>query len=134
MNNYSAVLVIDESQHESTLVASVIALHAATVEVRAVPNIGAALRYLDDLGAAALAPCLVILGRQALHEAEKLVASMRGDQRLPLVVIGLAADLGSAVKECALAAGVRAIHDRPAGWADYRDTVKAILQDWLVRV
>jgi hypothetical protein len=43
--------VIDDSQHESALVASGIALHAPTVEVRAVPDVGAALRYLEDIGA-----------------------------------------------------------------------------------
>jgi len=131
MNSRSSVLVIDDSQHESTLVASVIALHAPTLEVKAVPNVRAALRHLEDIGASAPAPRLVILGRQALHEVEKFVAALRGDQRREVVVIGLAADLGSAVKERALAAGVRAIHDRPLGWAEYRDAVKAILQEWV---
>lgn len=131
MNSRSSVLVIDDSQHEATLVASVIALHAPTLEVRAVPNIRAALNHLEDIGAAAIAPRLVILGRQALHEAEKLVPALRGDQRPHCVIVGLAPDLSSAVKQRALAAGVRSIHHRPFGWTEYRDVVAGILRDWL---
>jgi hypothetical protein len=124
MNN-STVLVIDESQHESTLAASVIALRHPGLEVRAVQNVAAALRYLQD----AAAPGLVILGRKALDEADKLLTGLRGREEVSIV--GLAPALNAGARQRALAAGVCAVYDRPPGWAEYRDVVTAMLEDWL---
>jgi CheY-like chemotaxis protein len=122
MNNRASVLVIDENQHESTLAASAIALRHPGIQVKAVQSVGAALRYLRD----AAAPRLVILGRKALDEAATLLNAV------PAVpIVGLAAELHAAARERAIAAGVQAIYERPAGWPEYRDVVTGILKDWL---
>jgi DNA-binding NtrC family response regulator len=122
MSNHSTVLVIDESQHEATLAASAIALRHPGLEVKAVQNIGAALRYLQD----AAAPRLVILGRKALDEAATLVNAIHA-----VPIVGLAGELSVATRQRAMAAGVQAIYQRPAGWTEYRDVVTGILKDWL---
>jgi DNA-binding response OmpR family regulator len=122
MINHSTVLVIDENQHEATLAASAIALRHPGLEVKAVQNIAAALRYLQD----AAAPRLVILGRKALDEAATLVNAIHA-----VPIVGLAAELSVAARRRAMAAGVQAIYQRPVGWAEYRDVVIGILKDWL---
>jgi DNA-binding response OmpR family regulator len=122
MGNHSTILVIDESQHESTLAASAIALRHPGLEVKAMPNVAAALRYLQD-GAP---PRLVILGCKALDEAAMLVSAIHA-----VPIVGLAAELSAATRQRAMAAGVQAIYQRPAGWAEYRDVVTGILKDWL---
>ena len=120
-----AVLVIDD-EHEATLISSAIALHAPQLRVRAVSGWRAGLAYVGDNKGSRM---LVILGEAAVREASQAMPLLNGSLK-GLTVVGLAAGVGAAAKEHALAAGVRAVHERPASWAAYAQTVRDILESW----
>lgn len=123
MTRETAVLVIDDP-HEAALVASAIALHMPRLQVRTVPDWGAAHAHLADTRVSLR---LVIAGARAIGTA---------DHALPLAdrainVVGLAPDIPAALRARAVAAGIRAIYDRPTNWEKYAETVRIILRDWL---
>jgi hypothetical protein len=124
-----AVLVVDESLDESTLITSAIALLQPLLEVRTVASAAAALDYLHDAGAKRR---LVILGAKALAEVRDVMSRING-KRAYLSVVGFAADIGREARQRALEAGVHAVYDRPLGWNDYRDAVTSMLAEWLGR-
>jgi len=121
----NAVLVIDD-EHEATLISSAIALHAPRLRVRAVSGWRAALAYVTDNKGSRM---LVILGERAVREASQAMALLNGSLK-GLTVVGLAAGVASGAKQDALAAGVRAVHERPATWAAYAQAVRDILESW----
>ena len=123
MTRESAVLVIDD-EHEAALVASAIALHMPRLQVRTVPDWRAAHACLAD---ERLSLRLIIAGARAIATA--------GDA-LPLPdrainVVGLAPEIPAALRARAVAAGIRAVYDRPTNWEKYAETVRIILRDWL---
>jgi len=118
-----AVLVIDD-EHEASLVASAIALHAPRLVVRTVLDWHAALAYLAEGKPSAR---LIIAGARAIANAENALPFLRDEIR----AVGLAPDISAAVRERAVAAGIRAIYDRPTNWEKYAETVRVILRDGL---
>ena len=123
MTRETAVLVIDD-EHEAALVASAIALHMPRLQVRAVPDWPTAHAHLAEEG---LSLRLIIAGVRAIASA---------DEALPLTdhainVVGLAPEIPAALRARAVAAGVRAVYDRPTNWDKYAETVRIILRDWL---
>ena len=125
MTQGTAVLVIDD-EHEATLISSAIALHAPLVRVRTVPAWRAGLAYLADRRRERM---LVILGGTAVREASEAMPLLNGSAR-GLTFVGLAAGLDAAAKKSALAAGVRAVHERPGSWPAYSQTVRDIVHTW----
>ena len=128
MISETAILVIDD-EHEATLISSAIALHAPHLRVRAVSGWRAGLAYLADHK---LERMLVILGARAVREASEAIRHLNGSFSR-LTVVGLAANVDGVAKERALSAGVRAVHERPASWTAYSQTVRDILHSWISR-
>lgn len=125
MTRETAILVIDD-EHEATLISSAIALHAPQLRVRAVPGWRAGLAYLTDHKHERM---LLILGGAAVREASHALPLLNGSLRA-LTVVGLAAGVDQAARKSALAAGVRAVHERPASWPEYSQTVRDIVHSW----
>src|SRR5688572_4314750 len=94
------VLVMEESAAESGLVRAAL---ARCLEVRVVESAD------ESTGPIALA----IAGSTALKELAGELKRL-DDRGIP--VVGIAAGLSPSVKQRALAAGVREIHDRPLEW------------------
>jgi hypothetical protein len=117
-----AVLVIEEGA-EATLVC--VAL-AKKPEVRVVdaPNVGRALKRLKAQTQVAVA----LVGSAGLAESADLVKKLelRG-----IPVVGVVRDLPSAVKERALAAGVREIHERPTRWQPYSELIDSVVSRFI---
>lgn len=116
------VLVIEEGA-EATLVC--VAL-AKKPEVRVVdaPNVGRALKRLKARTQVAVA----LVGSAGLAESADLVKKLelRG-----IPVVGVVRDLPSAVKESALAAGVREIHERPTRWQPYSQLIDSVVSRFI---
>jgi len=125
MTRETAILVIDD-EHEAALISSAIALHAPHLRVRTVPGWRAGLPYLKDQNEQRM---LVILGARAVREASAAIPYLNGSFRR-MTVVGLAAGLNAAAKQSALAAGVRAVHERPASWPAYCRAVRDIVHSW----
>ena len=125
MTSETAILVIDD-EHEATLISSAIALHAPHLRVRAVPGWRAGLAYLADHKGERM---LVILGAHAVREASEAIPLLNGSFQ-SITVVGLAGGLNPAVKKSALAAGVRAVHERPSSWTAYSQIVREIVHSW----
>lgn len=124
MNSRYAVLIVDENLHEATMITSAISLHDARLEVSTVPDAQAAFHYLRDAKRR-----IVILGARAIAEAPALLDRLNGAGARHRIV-GIAPQVCAQVRERALAAGVRDVHERPAGWPEYRDLVGEILSRW----
>jgi DNA-binding NtrC family response regulator len=125
MDTEYAVLIVDENLHEAALVTSAVRLHDARLEVSTVPDAQAAFHYLRDAKRR-----LVILGARAIAEGPALLTRPHGaGARHPMV--GIAPEILPGVRERALAAGLREVHQRPAGWPEYRELVREILDRWM---
>lgn len=118
------VLVIEENEHEATLLTSAILVHNAMIDVRTVPSAEAALAYLQN--AAPAEPPLFILGARALGDAPELARRLRRRH----AIVAIAPEVPAAARERALAAGVHAVHRRPSSWNEYRDLVHEIVLRW----
>jgi hypothetical protein len=121
------VLVVEENEHEATLLTSAVLVHDAMINVRTVPSVAAALDYLRE-AAPPQAPRLVILGARALG-APEFLARLNG-LRPRHAIVAIVPDLSAVARERALAAGVQAVHPRPSTWEGYRDLVHEIVVRW----
>lgn len=113
------VLVIEEGAAEAALVCAALALHP-TVRVIDAPDIERALERISS-GPVGLA----IAGARALSRSPEKLVSQLGAKGIP--VVGIAAGLEPKVRERALAAGVREIHDRPGEWRPYSELVGTLV-------
>jgi hypothetical protein len=105
------VLVMEESAFESVLVRAAL---ARCLDVRVV----------ESLGERAASIALAIAGPAALRERPD---ELKGLEARGIPVVGIATGLSRAVKERALAAGVREIHDRPAEWRPYAELIEGVV-------
>ena len=123
------VLLIENSQAESTLACAALALHPG-IAVLAVSNVPAAIDLLRKRGDDTEVE-IAILGRDAIGgSAGKLVEALsRMGRDIP--VIGVAAGLRESDRKRALAAGVRAVYDRPRDWKTYSTFMRNLVAGWL---
>ena len=70
-------------------------------------------------------PVLAIVGRRALADSVGDLVKGLGGKGVP--VVGVAAGLPPAARRRALAAGVREIHARPAGWPAYSALIDSLV-------
>lgn len=115
------VLVIEDGASEAALVCAALALQPAVRVVDAPHVKGAMERLAGDAAPVALA----IAGNAALTRAPEELVKKLGAKGIP--VVGLAAGLAPAVKQRALDAGVREIHDRPGEWRPYSELVGSLV-------
>ena len=107
------VLVIEQGA-EAALMCAALAKRP-DVRVLEARDVRGALERLKSERAA-----LAIVGTGALNEAKELHA--RG-----ITVVAVVADLPTAARERALAAGVREIHDRPNAWQPYSELIESLV-------
>ena len=116
----AAVLVIEEGA-EAPLVCAALALRPDLTVLDA-PDVAAALALLEpEPGPVALA----IAGETALSGSARDLVQALDARGIPL--IGVVTGLAPQARRRALAAGVREIHDRPAGWRAYRELIGALV-------
>lgn len=123
------VLLIENSQAESALACAALALRPETA-VLTVSDVPAAIDLLQK-GEGASEVGIAILGRDAIGgSAGKLIEALsRAGRAIP--VIGVAAGLRESDRRRALAAGVRAVYDRPRDWKSYSGFMQNLLTEWL---
>ena len=124
MNKDRAVLIVEDSDHESTLVTSAIALADPALEVRTVADLQAANIYLTD-GASTAKHWLIILGSRALRELKQAI-KVHGNA--DVVVVGVGDEVQPSTRQRALQMGVLAVEDRPSTWKEYRALVDSIIR------
>jgi hypothetical protein len=117
----AAVLVIEEGA-EATLVCAALALRPDLTVLDA-PDVAAALALLEP---APPAVALAIAGDAALSERARELVQALDARGIPLV--GVVNGLAPQARRTALAAGVREIHDRPAGWRAYRELIGTLVE------
>ena len=117
------VLVIEEGP-EAALVC--VAL-AKKPEVRVVdaPDVGRALKRLKSKTEQV---AVAIVGTSGLAKSAELVKKLEA-RGIPIV--GVVHDLPSAVKQRALAAGVREIHERPTRWRAYSKLIDSLVSRFI---
>jgi hypothetical protein len=117
------VLVIEEGP-EAALVC--VAL-AKKPEVRVVdaPDVGRALKRLKSKTEQV---AVAIVGSSGLAKSAELVKKLEA-RGIPIV--GVVHDLPSAVKQRALAAGVREIHERPTRWRPYSKLIDSLVSRFI---
>lgn len=117
------VLVIEEGP-EAALVC--VAL-AKKPEVRVVdaPDVGRALKRLKSKTEQV---AVAIVGTSGLAKSAELVKKLEA-RGIPIV--GVVHDLPSAVKQRALAAGVREIHERPNRWRPYSKLIDSLVSRFI---
>jgi hypothetical protein len=113
------VLVIEEGAAEAALVCAALALHP-TVRVVDAPDLERAVERTSSISIA-----FAIAGARALTRSPEKLVSQLGAKGIP--VVGIAAGLEPKVRERALAAGVREIHDRPGEWRPYSELVGTLV-------
>ena len=113
------VLVIEEGA-EAALVCAALA-RRPQVEVLESADVPSALRRARRQPVA-----LAIAGRRALADSVGELVKGLGGRGVP--VVGVAAKLPPAARRRALAAGVREIHARPAGWRAYAALIDAVVK------
>lgn len=113
------VLVIEEGAAEAALVCAALALYPF-VRVVDAPDVERAMERVSDASVG-----LAIAGSRALTRSPENLVSKLGARGIP--VIGIAAGLAPNVKQRALAAGVREIHDRPGEWRPYSELVGSLV-------
>ena len=123
------VLLIESSRAESTLACAALALRPE-IAVLTVSDVPAAIDLLQKGGGVSEVG-IAILGRDAIgRPAGKLVEALsRAGRAVP--VIGIAAGLRESDRKRALAAGVRAVYDRPRDWKSYAGVMQSLLAEWL---
>jgi len=123
------VLLIENSRAESTLACAALALRPE-IAVLTVSDVPAAIDLLQKGGGVSEVG-IAILGRDAIgRPAGKLVEALsRAGRAVP--VIGIAAGLRESDRKRALAAGVRAVYDRPRDWKSYAGVMQSLLAEWL---
>lgn len=123
------VLLVENSQAESTLACAALALRPE-IAVLAVSDVPAAIDLLQKRGDDTEVE-IAILGRDALGAAAgRLVEALsRSGREIP--VIGIAAGLRESDRRRALAAGVRAVYDRPRDWKTYSSFLRNVVAAWL---
>lgn len=118
----AAVLVIEEGA-EAPLVCAALALRPDLTVLDA-PDVAAALALLEpEPGPGPVA--LAIAGETALSGSARDLVQALDARGIPL--IGVVTGLAPQARRRALAAGVREIHDRPAGWRAYRELIGALV-------
>ena len=123
------VLLIENSQAESTLACAALALRPE-IAVLAVRDLPAAIDLLQKRGGESAVE-IAILGRDAISgSAGKLVEALSRIGR-DVPVIGVAGGLRESDRKRALAAGVRAVYDRPRDWKTYSGLMQNLLAEWL---
>jgi CheY-like chemotaxis protein len=115
-----AVLVIEEGAEAGLICAAL----ARRPELRVIdaPDVADVLNRLDRDPAPVV---LAIAGGAALGAAADEVVKRLGVRGIP--VVGVAAGLGPADRQRALAAGVREIHDRPNQWRPYTELIESVV-------
>jgi len=123
------VLLIENSQAESTLACAALALRPE-IAVLAVRDVPAAIDLLQKRGGESEVE-IAILGRDAIGgSAGRLVEALsRAGREIP--VIGIAAGVRESDRKRALAAGVRAVYDRPRDWKTYSNFMRNVVAGWL---
>src|SRR5687768_11264701 len=114
-----AVILVETSPVEAILACAALALRPEVTVLKAQD-----LREASDLlGGAPVA--LAILGKHALGSADgrSLQAFVSGG----VPVVGLGVNLPESLREQALAAGVREVHERPREWRAYRSLISGLL-------
>jgi CheY-like chemotaxis protein len=114
-----SVLVIGDGA-DTTLICAALAKQPE-VRVVDVPHARQALKLLQTQSAPM---ALAIAGAAALRTPELL--NTLEASGVPLV--GIAAGLSQEVKQRALAAGVKEIHDRPRDWQAYSELIEAVIR------
>jgi CheY-like chemotaxis protein len=123
------VLLIENSQAESTLACAALAL-SPEIAVLAVRDVPAAIDLLQTRGGESQVG-IAILGRDAIGgSAGKLVEALSRIGR-DIPVIGVAAGLRESDRKRAMAAGVRAVYDRPRDWKTYSSFMCNLVAGWL---
>jgi chemotaxis response regulator CheB len=111
---------------DTTLICAALAKQPDVRVVDVVPHARQALKLLQNLLQTQSAPmALAIAGAAALRTpADELLKTLevRG-----IPVVGIAAGLSQEVKQRALAAGVKEIHDRPRDWQAYSELIEAVI-------
>ena len=114
-----AVIIIESSPNEAVLACAAVALRPE-VRVLKAGDLGSAAELLAQ-GPIALA----ILGSEAIGAADG--ALLQAFTRGGVPVVGICADIPEAVRERALAAGVRELYERPREWQAYCTLIAALL-------
>jgi CheY-like chemotaxis protein len=123
------VLLIENNQAESTLACAALALRPE-IAVLAVRDVPAAIDLLQRRGRESEVG-IAILGRDAIGgSAGKLVEALSRIGR-DIPVIGVAAGLRESNRKRAMAAGVRAVYDRPRDWKTYSKFMCNLVAGWL---
>ena len=108
----AGVLLVEDSPYESAL--AYLALSRTTPSVIQAPNLRSATRLASRAK-------LAILGPRALAQI-----SNRQVRALGIPAVGIGVRLSSADRRRALAAGVRAVYDRPRDWKAYLTLLEEI--------
>ena len=116
-----AVILIEDSPAEVALASAALALHSPRTRVLRALDLGGAIEILHREPAV-----LAILGRRALMRSPKKLI-----RALPAPAIGVAAGLPETARRKVLAAGVRAVYERPMQWKQYSELMGGLLKQWL---
>ncbi len=116
-----AVSLIEDSPAEEALASAALALHSPRTRVLGALDLGSAIEILRREPAA-----LAILGRRALMRAPR-----KQIRALAIPAIGVAAGLPEAARRKVVAAGVRAVYERPTQWKQYSQMMGGLLEQWL---
>ena len=126
------IILIDDAA-ETALASSAIALrrpYARVAKMLEVEQAAAHLRSTD--GSQPPETRLILLGPGALRRVhDGKLAAVASQDGTRLLLVGLASGLTPVERERALAAGVHAIYERPAGWPEYSALVHRILDSAL---
>ena len=114
------MLVIDEGA-EAALLCAALAKHCAVRLIDA-PDVRSALQRLQSQ---AQPPALAIVGAGVL--AGSVDELLRAPEIRGTPVIGIAVGLSAALRQRALAAGVREIHERPREWRPYSRLIESLV-------
>ena len=101
----AGVILVEDSPYESAL--AYLALTRTTPSVLQAPNLRSASRLAQGAR-------LAILGRRAISRI-----SRRQVRALGIPAVGIGVRLSEAERRRAVAAGVRAVYERPRIWRDY---------------
>jgi CheY-like chemotaxis protein len=114
------ILVIERGP-EAGLVCAALA-RRPEVRVLDAADLGGALQRIDKQ---AEPVALAIAGSAALAQSADELVKRLGARGIP--VIGLTSGLAPDVRQRALAAGVREIHDRPSTWQPYSELIDSLV-------
>lgn len=115
----ATVLVIEEGA-EATLVCVALAKQPE-LRILEAPDVARALKRLKTSTRVAVA----IVGRDAIGRSDAQLIKKLEARGIPIVVV--ASGLSPSVRQRALAAGVREIHERPRAWQPYSQFIESLV-------